>query len=304
MPCWASLEQNASGMQADARVKAEQLMADLHKKRDEFQDAFRKQTEAGEVAWSRAKAQLETQWNSFETEARKYVETFGKQIEQQQTIFQQVAAAQLKAWRDAADKMLSATADLATDRRADIDATVKRMQASASEAEATFQKLSRAGAESWASLNDALVTSRAAFDRANQAAWDAFKRAVKSRRLNSRIMACSRGTLRCTSVPLARSRPCSAMSQGDPFAKSRWEELYALQAQKHWRAAHSSWWIARSYADRSGGGIAVSAKTVGELRKATSWPENLVITTPQEHYPESVVRVSKASVATHYPPRR
>ena len=29
-------------------VKAEQLMADLHKKRDEFQDAFRKQTEAGE----------------------------------------------------------------------------------------------------------------------------------------------------------------------------------------------------------------------------------------------------------------
>src|SRR6516165_3758734 len=67
-------------------------------------------------------------------------------------------------------------------------------------------------------------------------------------------MACSRGTLRCTSVPLARSRPCSAMSQGDPFAKSRWEELYALQAQKHWRAAHSSWWIARSYADRSGGG--------------------------------------------------
>ena len=34
-------------------------------------------------------------------------------------------------------------------------------------------------------------------------------------------------------------------------------------------------------------GIAVSAKTVGELRKATSWPENLVITTPQEHYRES-----------------
>jgi len=51
-------------------------------------------------------------------------------------------------------------------------------------------------------------------------------------------------------------------------------------------------------------GIAVSAKTVDELRKPTSWPENLVVTTPQEHNPESVVRVSKASVATHYPPRR
>ena len=51
-------------------------------------------------------------------------------------------------------------------------------------------------------------------------------------------------------------------------------------------------------------GVAVSAKTVGELREATSWPEDLVITTPQEYYAESVVKVSKASIATHYPPRR
>ena len=50
-------------------------------------------------------------------------------------------------------------------------------------------------------------------------------------------------------------------------------------------------------------GIAVSAKTVGELRKVTSWPENLVITTPQERDSQSVVKVSKASVATHYRPR-
>jgi hypothetical protein len=51
-------------------------------------------------------------------------------------------------------------------------------------------------------------------------------------------------------------------------------------------------------------GVPVSAKTVGELRKATSWSENLVITTPQERHPESTVKVSKASIATHYPPRR
>jgi hypothetical protein len=51
-------------------------------------------------------------------------------------------------------------------------------------------------------------------------------------------------------------------------------------------------------------GVAVSAKTVGELRKVTSWPENLVITTPQERDSGGVVKVSKASVATHYPPRR
>jgi len=51
-------------------------------------------------------------------------------------------------------------------------------------------------------------------------------------------------------------------------------------------------------------GVTVSAKTVGELRKITSWPENLVITTPQQRHSESVVKLGKASVATHYPPRR
>ena len=50
-------------------------------------------------------------------------------------------------------------------------------------------------------------------------------------------------------------------------------------------------------------GIEVRAKTVGELRKVTAWPENLAITTPQDRYPESVVRVSKATVATRTSPK-
>ena len=50
-------------------------------------------------------------------------------------------------------------------------------------------------------------------------------------------------------------------------------------------------------------GIEVSAKTVGELRKVTVWPENLAITTPQDRYPESAVRVSKANVATRTSPK-
>lgn len=50
--------------------------------------------------------------------------------------------------------------------------------------------------------------------------------------------------------------------------------------------------------------VGVSAKTVGELRKVTAWPENLVITTPQDRHPESAVKVSRASVATHYPPKQ
>jgi hypothetical protein len=51
--------------------------------------------------------------------------------------------------------------------------------------------------------------------------------------------------------------------------------------------------------DRS---IKVSAKTVGELRKVTAWPENLVVATPQASS-EGVVTVSKASVATRTSPK-
>jgi hypothetical protein len=42
-------------------------------------------------------------------------------------------------------------------------------------------------------------------------------------------------------------------------------------------------------------GIGVSARTVGELRKMTIWPENLAITTPQERFPGSTIRVGRAS---------
>ncbi len=41
--------------------------------------------------------------------------------------------------------------------------------------------------------------------------------------------------------------------------------------------------------------IGMSARTVGKLRKLTAWPENLAVTTPQQRFPESAVKVSKAS---------
>jgi len=50
-------------------------------------------------------------------------------------------------------------------------------------------------------------------------------------------------------------------------------------------------------------GIEVSAKTVGELRKVTAWPENLAVTTPRERHADSTVKVSKVSVATRTAPK-
>ena len=49
--------------------------------------------------------------------------------------------------------------------------------------------------------------------------------------------------------------------------------------------------------------IGVPAKTVGELRKMTTWSENLVVMIPQAHDHESVVKISKASVATRMSPK-
>ena len=63
------------------------------------------------------------------------------------------------------------------ERRADLDAAVKQMKADASEVEARLEKLKQAGNESWTALSAALAESRKAFDRANQTAWDALKRA-------------------------------------------------------------------------------------------------------------------------------
>jgi hypothetical protein len=173
-----SLEGKVGGVQADARDKANKVLADLRTKRDDFRDTVKKQSEANEAAWISAKTKLESEWNVFEVEVKKYVESFGNQIEQQQAIFKLQSAAQLKAWREAANKLNSSAKEFAAERRGEIDAAVKRMNTDATAAEEKLQKLNQAGSQSWSALMAALTETRAAYDRANQAAVDAFKRAA------------------------------------------------------------------------------------------------------------------------------
>jgi len=173
-----SLEGNAAEVQADAQVKASKVLAELHKSRDGFRDAIKKQTGANEAAWTSAKTKLETEWSAFEAEVKKYVESYGKQFELQQATFKLQAAAQLKAWRDAADKLASAASEFASGRRDEIETNVNRMKADAVAAEEKLLKLNLAGSQSWSALTAALTETRAVFDRANQAAWEALKRAT------------------------------------------------------------------------------------------------------------------------------
>ena len=173
-----SFENKVAEVQADARDRADKVLSVLREKRDEFRNIVKKQTEANEAGWIAAQAQLEFEWGSFETEAKKYVESFVKQVEQQQATFKLQAAAQLNAWREAADKLGSAANEFAAERRNEIDAALKRMNADAVAAEAKLLKLSEAGTQSWSVLTAALTETRATFDRANQALREQFKRSA------------------------------------------------------------------------------------------------------------------------------
>jgi hypothetical protein len=174
-----SLESRIGEVQVDARDKANKALAELRKARDIFRDTVKKQAEASEATWTSAKAKLEPEWDTFEAEVKKYVENFAKQLEQQRATFKLQSAAQLKAWREAADKLAGDTKQFTTERQAEIDATVKRMQADAAAAEEKLQKqIEQMGTQSWSALMAVLTETRAAFDRANQAARDALKRAA------------------------------------------------------------------------------------------------------------------------------
>jgi hypothetical protein len=175
----ASLEAKLGGVQTDARVKANQMLTSLREKRQHFQETIRRQAETGEAAWGSAKAKLESDWSAFEAQAKQYVELFARQAEQQHETFRLQADAQLKSWRAAADRLNSDAKEFAAERRSEVEATVRRMNADATEAEEKLRMLHEAGAQSWSAMMAALTETRAAFDRANQAAAEAFKRAAQ-----------------------------------------------------------------------------------------------------------------------------
>ncbi len=174
----AVLEDQITKIQSDIRVKAERFVTELRAKRDQFDSALKKQAQAGEATWETAKTRLDAEWMEFQHVLKEYTDTIGKHVEQQQAVFQGQVEAQLKAWRDTADQLNAAAKAFATDSRREVDAAIVRMKADASVAEQKLAKLTQAGTESWSALTAALTETRASFDRANQAARDAFKRVV------------------------------------------------------------------------------------------------------------------------------
>ena len=174
----AALESRVGELAGDARARADRALAEMRARGDAFRKAIKKESEANEAAWARTKTALEADWSAFEGSVQHYVDAAGRQAEQHRAAFRARADAQLKAWREAADKMNKKAAGFAAEGKAEVESAVKRMRADAAAAQAKLDKFGRAGTESWSALKAALAETRAAFDRANQAMHEAFKRAA------------------------------------------------------------------------------------------------------------------------------
>lgn len=173
----ASLERQAKNFHD--REEARRLVADLKQRRNEFKTLMNKEAKEGEAALRRAKGQLELEWKNFEAEVNAHVKKAGRQFGFHQSIFQKLAGTQAKNWRVATANLQLLTRKVVPARRTGLTVAAKQMKADAAEAQARLKKLGAAGTASWSAMRTALNTSRKAFDRANQQAIKAVRRAAK-----------------------------------------------------------------------------------------------------------------------------
>ena len=171
----ASFESSAGKLQSEARSRAEPALARMRAARDAFRRAIKEKGQATEAALALSKKELESQWAAFELSAQTYLDEHVKNLK---AAFMARAAAQRKAWQETIDMLHESTASVAAHRRDDIEKAVKHMTAEADAAKAKLDKLNKASGESWTAMKSALSETRATLDRAQQAAFDAFKRAM------------------------------------------------------------------------------------------------------------------------------
>jgi DUF2934 family protein len=175
----ASLEREAHAVPSATRAKADGLIVDLRKRRDEFQHAIWTEIASGEATWRRDVSQLKAQLDGFVTGVNELIGAFEKQVGAQQGVFRDLATAQGEAWHDAAKQIHDAAVGFAAERGAEIERIAEQMEADASKTTSQLKELMGTEKQSWSVLRDALHASRAAFDRAVESAGDAFKRAAE-----------------------------------------------------------------------------------------------------------------------------
>lgn len=172
----ASFENSTAKLQADARTKAEEDIADMRTTRDHFRNAIRENGEVGEAAIVNSKKALEAQWAAFELAVPSYLDATGQQVKEAEAAFRACADVQRKAWQEAIDNLHKSAKSFADTRRDEIETAVKHMKVEADAAKNRLDKLNKAGTESWAAMKSVLAETRTALDKAQQSVHESLKR--------------------------------------------------------------------------------------------------------------------------------
>jgi membrane protein involved in colicin uptake len=174
----ALLEKKLADSKSENRAAAERAVADMREQREALKQVVEAKRQANEAEWQQTKATVESRWTAFEAAVQKWADATRQDVADQNELFVARADAQLKAWKEAIDQLDASAKASASDRKREIESAMAAIRADREVVKARLEALKRSGKETRIALANALDESRAAFDRANQAAAEAFKRAL------------------------------------------------------------------------------------------------------------------------------
>jgi hypothetical protein len=174
----ALLEKKLADFKSENRAAAERAIADMRVQREALKQVVDAKRQATEAEWQQAKATVEFRWTAFEATVQKWVDATRQDIVDQNEMFVVRAEAQLKAWQDIIDQLEASAKAATSNRKREIESTIAAIRADREVVKAKLEALKRSGKETRVALANALNESRVAFDRANQTAAEAFKRAL------------------------------------------------------------------------------------------------------------------------------
>lgn len=175
----SSMETHIKDLQARGQANAEAALAEMKAKRDAFSEEIDKSRASGEAAWADIVGQMQTNWSAFESATKNYMDSATEVAEQNRMVWQARAEEQVKSWQASLEQLQSAATEFSGERKADLDSAIEKMKSEGDSARARLDNLSQAGTDSWSAMMKALSDSRAAFEKANTAAFEAMKRAMK-----------------------------------------------------------------------------------------------------------------------------
>jgi membrane protein involved in colicin uptake len=173
----ASLEKLLDDVKLQNRAAADRAVVEMRAQRDALKQAVEAKRQASEAEWQQTQANVESRFVAFEAAVQKWVDVTSDRVAEQNQLFVARAEAQRKAWQETVARLEASAKGFAADRKREADSAAATIRADAEAANAKLEAFKRAGKESWTAYATALAESRAAFDRANETAYEATKRA-------------------------------------------------------------------------------------------------------------------------------